>query len=104
MNWLVSHGILEIITAIFLFLMGIIVNGLRADLKENKQVMKELAESLGNLNLTIGKDYMSRAEAEKNNQEVWDRLDRHDTRIRNVSERVTRIEARENNRGYHDFT
>jgi len=99
MNWLISHGVLEIITAIFLFLMGIIVNALRADLKENKQVMKELSESLGKLNVTIGKDYMSRAEAEKNNQEVWDRLDRHDTRITGVSERVTRLEARGNNRG-----
>jgi len=95
MNWLISHGILEIITAIFLFLMGIIVNGLRADLKENKQVMKELAKSLEQLNITMSKDYMSRVEAEKNNQEVWDRLDRHDARITGVSERVTRIEARE---------
>jgi len=99
MNWLISHGVLEIITAIFLFLMGIIVNALRADLKENKQVMKELSESLGNLNATIGKDYMSRAESEKNNQEVWDRLDRHDTRITGVSERVTRLEAREDTHG-----
>jgi len=95
MSWMLSHGILEIITAIFMFLMSIIVNALRADIKENKQVMKELSESLGKLNVTIGKDYMSRAEAEKNNQDVWDRLDRHDLRITKVSERVTRLEARE---------
>ena len=98
MNWLISHGILEIITAIFLFLMGIIVNALRSDLKENKQVMKELSKSLEQLNVTIGKDYMSRVEAEKNSKEVWDRLDRHDMRITGVSERVTRLEARENSR------
>jgi hypothetical protein len=99
MDWLISHGILEIITAIFLFLMGIIVNGLRADLKENKQVMKELAKSLEQLNITMSKDYMSRVEAEKNNHEVWERLDRHDARITGVSERVTRLEAREGTHG-----
>jgi len=99
MNWLISHGVLEIITSIFLFLMGIIVNGLRADLKENKQVMKELAKSLEQLNITISKDYMPRVEAEKNNQEVWYRLDRHDARITGVSERVTRLEAREGTHG-----
>jgi len=99
MSWILSHGILEIITAIFLFLMGIIVNGLRADLKENKQVMKELAKSLEQLNITMSKDYMPRVEAEKNNQDVWDRLDRHDTRITGVSERVTRLEAREGTHG-----
>jgi len=99
MEFLMPHDAINVVTSIFLFLMGIIVNGLRADLKENKQVMKELAKSLEQLNITMSKDYMPRVEAEKNNQEVWDRLDRHDTRITGVSERVTRLEAREGTHG-----
>jgi len=99
MSWLISHGILEIITAIILFLVGVMVNALRDSLKENKQAMKKLSESLEKLSDTISKDYMTRAESEKNNQEVWDRLDRHDTRISTVSERVTRLEAREGTHG-----
>ena len=99
MEFLMPHDALEVITAFFIFLVGIMVNSLRAALKENKQAMKDLSESLSQLNVTIGKDYMTRVEAEKNNQDVWDRLDRHDTRITGVSERVTRLEAREGTHG-----
>jgi Sec-independent protein translocase protein TatA len=95
MEFLMPHDALEVITAVILFLVGVMVNALRAALKENQQAMKELSNSVAQLNVTMSKEYMSRAEAEKNNQEVWERLDRHDTRITGVSERVTRIEARE---------
>jgi len=98
MEFLMPHDALEVVTAVILFLVGVMVNALRAALKENQQAMKELSNSVAQLNVTMSKEYMSRAEAEKNNQEVWDRLDRHDTRITGVSERVTRLEARGNNR------
>ena len=93
------YDALEVVTAVILFLVGVMVNALRAALKENQQAMKELSNSVAQLNVTMSKEYMSRVEAEKNNQEVWERLDRHDTRITGVSERVTRLEARENIHG-----
>jgi len=99
MNWLISHGILEIITAIILFLVGVMVNSLRATIRQNQEAVNELAKTVALLNVTVSKEYITRVEAEKNNQEVWDRLDRHDTRITGVSERVTRIEAREGTHG-----
>ena len=98
MEFLMPHDALEVVTAVILFLVGVMVNALRSALKENQQAMKELSNSVAQLNVTMSKEYVTRVEAEKNNEEVWDRLDRHDTRITGVSERVTRLEARENNR------
>jgi len=99
MNWLISHGVLEIITAIILFLVGVMVNSLRSTIRQNQEAVNELAKTVALLNVTISKEYITRIEAEKNNQEVWDRLDRHDLRITKVSERVTRLEAREGTHG-----
>jgi len=99
MNWLISHGILEIITAIILFLVGVMVNSLRATIRQNQEAVNELAKTVAMLNVTVSKEYITREEVEKNNRDVWDRLDRHDLRIAKVSDRVTRLEARENNRG-----
>jgi chromosome segregation ATPase len=99
MEFLMPHDAIDVVTAVILFLVGVMVTALRAALKENQHAMKELSKSLEQLNVTISKDYMPRVEAEKNNQEVWDRLDRHDTRITGVSERVTRLEAREGTHG-----
>ena len=93
------HDALEVVTSVILFLVGVMVNALRAAIKENQQAMKELSNSVAQLNVTMSKEYVSRVEAEKHNQEVWERLDRHDTRITGVSERVTRLEAREDSRG-----
>jgi len=94
MNWLISHGVLEIITAIILFLVGIMVNSLRSTIRQNQEVVNELAKTVALLNITISKEYITRAEVEKNNRDVWDRLDRHDLRITKVSDRVTHLEAR----------
>jgi len=99
MEFLMPHDAIDVVTAVILFLVGVMVTALRAALKENQHAMKELSKSLEQLNVTISKDYKPRVEAEKNYQDVWDRLDRHDTRITGVSERVTRIEARENHHG-----
>jgi len=99
MSWMLSHGILEIITAIILFLVGVMVNSLRATIRQNQEAVNELAKTVALLNITISKEYITRDEVEKNNRDVWDRLDRHDLRIGAVSERVTRVESRENNRG-----
>ena len=99
MEFLMPHDALEVVTAVILFLVGVMVNALRSALKENQQAMKELSNSVAQLNVTMSKEYVSRVESEKNNQDVWDRLDRHDTRITGVSERVTRLEAREGTHG-----
>ena len=95
MSWLISHGILEIITAIILFLVGIMVNSLRSTIRQNQDVVNELAKTVALLNVTISKEYITRAEVEKTNRDLWERMNRHDTRISTVSDRVTRIEARE---------
>ena len=99
MNWLISHGILEIITAIILFLVGVMVNSLRSTIRQHQEAVNELAKTVALLNVTISKEYITRAEVEKNNRDLWDRMNRHDTRITKISDRVTHLEARENNRG-----
>jgi len=99
MSWILSHGILDIFTDIILFLVGILVNSLRVTIRQNQEAVNELAKTVASLNVMISKEYITRAEVEQNNKEVWDRLDRHDTRITGVSERATRLEAREGTHG-----
>jgi len=76
MGWLIAHGVMDGILAIFIFLLGIMANSLRDTLKEGQEQQRKLAEAISALNLTVGKDYVSRAEHDKDTSELWDKLER----------------------------
>jgi len=76
MGWLIAHGILDAIFAAFIFLLGIIVKSLRETIKEGQEQQRKLAEAIATLNLTVGKDYISRAEHDRDTAELWAKLER----------------------------
>lgn len=87
-----GHGVLDAILIVFLFLLGIITNGLRGAIHDSRIEQKKLSEAINQLTITLSKEYVMRVDSERANAQVWDRLDRHTTEINQVSERVTRLE------------
>lgn len=87
-----GHGVLNAILIVFLFLLGIITNGLRGAINDSRTEQKKLSEAINQLTITLSKEYVTRMDSERDNAQVWDRLDRHSTEINQVSERVTRLE------------
>lgn len=87
-----GHGVLDAILIVFLFLLGIITNGLRGAINDSRTEQKKLSEAINQLTITLSKEYVTRMDSERDNAQVWDRLDRHTTEINQVSERVTRLE------------
>ena len=87
-----GHGVLDAILIIFLFLLGIITNGLRGAIHDSRIEQKKLSEAINQLTITLSKEYVTRMDSERDNAQVWDRLDRHSSEINHVSERVTRLE------------
>ena len=87
-----GHGVLDAIMIVFLFLLGIITNGLRGAINDSRTEQKKLSEAINQLTITLSKEYVTRTDNERANAQVWDRLDRHTTEINQVSERVTRLE------------
>jgi len=87
-----GHGVLDAIMIVFLFLLGIITNGLRGAINDSRTEQKKLSEAINQLTITLSKEYVTRMDSERDNAQVWDRLDRHSTEINQVSERVSRLE------------
>ena len=87
-----GHGVLDAILIVFLFLLGIITNGLRGAINDSRTEQKKLSEAINQLTITLSKEYVTRMDSERDNAQVWDRLDRHSSEINHVSERVTRLE------------
>ncbi len=87
-----GHGVLDAILIVFLFLLGIITNGLRGAINDSRTEQKKLSEAINQLTITLSKEYVTRMDIERDNAQVWDRLDRHSSEINHVSERVTRLE------------
>lgn len=87
-----GHGVLDAILIIFLFPLGIITNGLRGAINDSRTEQKKLSEAINQLTVTLSKEYVTRMDSERDNAQVWDRLDRHSSEINHVSERVTRLE------------
>ena len=89
----IPHGLLDGALVVFLFLLTIIINSLRATIQASRNEQQELSKAINELSLTIGRDYVTRAETEKDHNQIWERLDKDKDDINNVSQRVTRIES-----------
>ncbi len=76
MGWLITHGVMDGILALFIFLLRIMLTSLRDTIKDSQDQQRKLAEAISSLNLTVGKDYISRAEHDKDTAELWDKLER----------------------------
>lgn len=87
-----GHGVLDATVIVFLFLLGVITNGLRGAINDSRTEQKKLSEAINQLTITLSKEYVTRMDSERDNAQVWDRLDRHSSEINHVSERVTRLE------------
>ncbi len=75
-NDLIAHGFLDAILAVFLFIVGIMVRSLRDALKESVEDNKLLTTAINSLTVTVGRDYLTRAEHEREMKEMWERLDK----------------------------
>ncbi len=87
-----THGYLDAILAVFLFLMGIIVSVLTRTINESRKEQKELSRAINNLTVTISKEYISKSDADKIITELWGKIDKNATDIILVSDRVIRLE------------
>jgi len=89
----IPHGFMDAALVVFLFLLSIIINSLRTTIQSSRNEQAELSKAINALTLTIGRDYVTRAETEKDHNQIWDRLDKDKDDINGVSQRVTRIES-----------
>jgi len=89
----IPHGFMDAALVVFLFLLSIIINSLRTTIQSSRNEQAELSKAINALTLTIGRDYVTRAETEKGNTLIWERLDKDKDDINGVSQRVTRIES-----------
>ncbi len=87
------HGALDAVIVVFLFVLSIIINALRTTLKSSQDEQKELSKAINTLSLTIGRDYVTRAEVEKATDELWKGINDGKDVVAEVSTRVTRIES-----------
>ena len=87
------HGALDAVIVVFLFVLSIIINALRTTLKSSQDEQKELSKAINTLSLTIGRDYVTRAEVEKTSDELWSTVNKTKEDVSSVSNRVTRIES-----------
>ena len=98
----IPHGFMDAALVVFLFLLSIIINSLRTTIQAARNEQAELSKAINALTLTIGRDYVTRAETEKDHNQIWERLDKDKDDINSVSQRVTRIESqrRDNHTGW----
>jgi len=89
----IPHGFMDAALVVFLFLLSIIINSLRLTIQSSRNEQAELSKAINALTLTIGRDYVTRAETEKDHTQIWERLDKDKDDINKVSQRVTRIES-----------
>ncbi len=71
-----------------------LVHSLRNTLGELKKSIDDLKESNNALALTVSKEYLTRNEFNSDSKQIWDKLDKHSEQIESMSNRVTRIEAK----------
>ena len=90
------HGALDAVIVVFLFVLSIIINALRTTLRDAREEQRELGKAINTLSLTIGRDYVTRAEVEKTGDELWKGINDNREIIAAVSTRVTRIESQRN--------
>lgn len=89
----IPHGFLDGVIVVFLFVLSIIINALRSTLSQSRDEQKELSKAINTLSLTIGRDYVTRAEVEKTSDELWSTVNKTKEDVSSVSNRVTRIES-----------
>jgi len=94
MDWVLSHGVPWLVFLIFSGLLSMLVHSLRNTLGELKKSIDDLKESNNALALTVSKEYLTRNEFNSDSKQIWDKLDKHSEQIESMSNRVTRIEAK----------
>jgi len=98
MGILSSHNVLDLFVFIVTGMLTIMVNALRATIKQLQEAVKGLTEANHQISITVSKDYITRSESEDNDKQIWEKLDKHTDQIANVDSRITRLEARSTQR------
>lgn len=85
-DWLLAHGVIDAFLAIVLFLVGIMVKSLRDVIEDGKQEQKALTKAINDLNVAVNRDYVTRAELQRVEKELWEKIDKMLDRMDHINQ------------------